>query len=222
MLNFIRLIDVALQIIKDIIKQTFLYDMIKQISWRKEVLCWHKKGKPVPPPHLIKQRTVKEYAKRFSIRTLVETGTYCGDMVNATKNIFGKIFSVELDKTFYEQAKKKFAKFAHISIIQGDSSEVLPYILAEVTQPCLFWLDAHYSGGNTAKGDIETPIMRELRLIFDRAHGEQVILIDDARAFVGQNDYPTLEQLRTFVLKRHPDWVFEVENDIIRIHKKTV
>jgi hypothetical protein len=64
--------------------------------------------------------------------------------------------------------------------------------------------------------------MRELQLIFDRAHWEQVILIDDARVFVGQNDYPTLEQLRTFVLKRHPDWAFEVENDIIRIHKKAM
>lgn len=211
----------ALQIIKNIIKRTFLYDVIKQILWRKEVLCWHINGKPVPPPHLVKQRTVKEYARRFSIHVLVETGTYCGDMVKATRNKFEKIFSVELDKTYYEQAKRKFAKFAHILIIQGDSGEILPRILGEISQPCLFWLDAHYSGGNTAKGDIETPIMRELQLIFDHAHGEQVILIDDAREFVGKNDYPTLEKLRTFVLKRHHDWVFEVENDIIRTHKKT-
>jgi len=142
-------------------------------------------------------------------------------MVNATKNIFSKIFSVELDKTLYEQAKKKFAKFAHISIIQGDSSEVLPPILAEITQPCLFWLDAHYSGGLTAKGNLETPIMRELKLIFTHASGEQVILIDDARLFVGQNDYPTMGQLRSFILEQRPGWMFETENDIIRIHKKS-
>jgi hypothetical protein len=203
------------------IKRTFLYDIILQIWWRRELQCWQKKGKPVPPPHLVKQRTVKEYARRFSIRTLVETGTYQGDMVNATKNTFSKIFSVELNKTLYEQAKKKFAKFAHISIIQGNSSEVLPYILVEITQPCLFWLDAHYSGGVTVKGDIETPIMRELQLILAHALKEQVILIDDARLFVGQNDYPTLEQLRKFVFERLPGYVFEVENDIIRIHKKS-
>jgi hypothetical protein len=203
------------------IKRTFLYDIILQIWWRREVQCWQKKGKPVPPPHLVKQRTVKEYARKFSIRTLVETGTYHGDMINATKNIFSKIFSVELDRTLYEQAKKKFAKFAHISIIQGNSSEVLPYILVEITQPCLFWLDAHYSGGVTAKSDIETPIMRELQLIFAHALGEQVILIDDARLFVGQNDYPTLEELRNFVFERRPGYVVEVENDIVRVHKKS-
>lgn len=211
----------ALQLIKNMIKRTFLYDIILQILWREEVRCWQKKGKPVPPPHLVKQRIVKEYAEKFSIHTLVETGTYRGDMINATKNIFSEIFSIELDKTLYERAKKKFAKFAHISIIQGDSSEVLPHILTGITQPCLFWLDAHYSSGVTVKGNLETPIISELQLIFAHALGEQVILIDDARLFVGQNDYPTLEQLRNLVLERRPDWVVEVENDIIRIHKKS-
>jgi hypothetical protein len=211
----------ALQTIKNVFRRTFLYDIIMQILWRREARCWERKGKPVPPPHLVKQRTVKEYARKFSVRTLIETGTYQGDMVNVTKDIFSKIYSIELDKTLYEQAKKRFAGFEHISIIQGDSGKVLPNILAEITQPCLFWLDAHYSGGHTAKGDIDTPVMGELRLIFEQTPGEPVILIDDARLFVGQNDYPTLEQLRSFVFERRPGYVFETENDIIRIHKKS-
>jgi hypothetical protein len=211
----------ALGTIQNVFRRTFLYDVILQILWRREARCWEKNGKPIPPPHLVKQRAVKEYAAKFSARTLIETGTYHGDMVNATKYIFDKIFSVELDKTLYEQAKKKFAKFDRISIMQGDSGEVLPHILAEALPPCLFWLDAHYSGGQTAKGDIDTPVMEELRLIFDQTPGEPAILIDDARLFVGHNDYPTMEQLRSFVFKRRPDYVIEVENDIIKIHKKS-
>jgi hypothetical protein len=96
----------ALQIIKNIIKRTFLYDVIKQISWRKEVLCWHKKGKPVPPPHLVKQRTVKEYARKFSIRTLVETGTCCGDMVNAPGIYFIKSSQLSLIRRFMNRRKR--------------------------------------------------------------------------------------------------------------------
>jgi hypothetical protein len=46
-----------------------------------------------------------------------------------------------------------------------------------------------------------------------------VILIDDARCFTGENDYPTLDELKSFVAERKPNHKFSVEHDIIRIHK---
>ena len=151
-----------------------------------------KMGLPMLPPHILKQRVVKEYADRFSIRTLVETGTYEGDMVAATRRKFNRIVSIELDETLWRNAKEKFARYEHISIIRGDSVEVLPGVVASVPRPCLFWLDAHYSGGITARGDVETPIMKELQVVLSRATEGDVILIDDARLFVGKNDYPTI------------------------------
>jgi len=209
----------AMQTVKDLIKRTFVYEVIKQIRQTGEVRRWIKNGKPVPPPHLVKQRTVKEYAKKFSIHILIETGTLFGDMVYETRRIFDKIYSIELDNALCKRAKKRFIKFPHISIIQGNSAEVLPRILADITQPCLFWLDAHYSGGITAKGTLETPIMQELCYILNHSAAEHVILIDDAREFVGQKDYPTIAQVRHLILEKHPNWVFEVKDDIIRIHK---
>jgi len=89
-----------------------------------------------------------------------------------------------------------------------------------VEKPCLFWLDGHYSGGNTAKGEKETPIMEELRQICAHPVKNHLILIDDAREFTGQNDYPTIESLRTFVGARLPGYGFDVKDDIIRIYKK--
>lgn len=212
----------TMQTIKGLIKHTFAYEIIKQIRWNRDMRRWMKNGKPIPPPHLWKVKTVKEYAKKFSIHTLVETGTYLGNMVYGTRRTFGKIFSIELDRTLYEQAKKRFARFPHISIIQGDSTKQLPKILADITQPCLFWLDAHYcpnSGGTTAKGELETPIIQELHCILNHPVEGHVILIDDAREFLGQNDYPTIAQLQDLIVKRYPNWVFEVKDDIIRIHK---
>ena len=99
----------------------------------------------------------------------------------------------------------------------GDSSRVLSEVLPRITEPCLFWLDAHHSGGVTARGPVDTPIMAELQLIFDARIPRAVILIDDARCFVGENDYPTLDALRQFVLENRPTWAVEVQDDIIRI-----
>jgi hypothetical protein len=42
-------------------------------------------GKPVPPPHFVKQSVVRKYAKKFRIEVLVETGTYHGAMVEAMR-----------------------------------------------------------------------------------------------------------------------------------------
>ena len=103
--------------------------------------------------------------------------------------------------------------------MQGDSSKVLPELLDKIKKPCLFWLDGHYSGGITGKGDLNTPILNELKSIFSHQIKDHVILIDDARCFTGEEDYPTIKALKEFVIKNRPDWVFEVRNDIIRIHK---
>ena len=206
--------------IKSMIKHTLLYEIISPVWQRIELRFWEKKGKPIPLPRLMKQAIIKQYAREFSIDTLIETGTYLGDMVHATKDTFSKIVTIELNKYLFERAKKKFARFDHISVIEGSSAEVLPQILIDITQPCLFWLDAHYSGGITAKDKLETPIIQELSYILHHSVAEHVILIDDAREFVGRNGYPTIQKLQNLTFERHPDWIFEVKDDIIRIHKR--
>ena len=206
--------------IREVIKQTPLYDIIRRVKQKRYLRTWEKKGRPVPMPDLMKQKVVKEYAREFSVQTMVETGTFFGDMIYATKNVFDRIFSIELDPFLCDRAKKRFSRLHHISIVQGSSAKVLPDILSDITQPCLFWLDAHYSGGITARGETETPIIQELTLIINHPVAEHVILIDDAREFVGLNDYPTIEDLRNLIYKGHPDWIFEVKNDIIRMHKR--
>jgi len=180
---------------------------------------WVLPGKPVSPPEILKQRIVKEYAKRFRLRMFVETGTYLGEMVNAVRNRFDQIYSIELGLELYENAKRRFADKKNITIIHGDSGKVLDELLGHVNQPCLFWLDGHYSGGITAKGEAETPIRKELSHIFNHSiASHHVILIDDARCFIGDHDYPTIEELRNLSSSAGFD-VFEVKHEVIRIHK---
>ena len=208
-----------INLLKNILKKTPIYPFLFRFKKTKIINNWKKMGKPIPPPHLIKRETVKEYAYKFSTEIFIETGTYHGAMILGTKKFFNQIYSIELDKDLYLKAKKLFRKYDNIHILQGDSSKVLPELLDKIKKPCLFWLDAHYSGGVTAKGNLNTPIIIELKSIFSHQINDHVILIDDARCFTGEEDYPTIKALKDFVVKERPKWVFEVKNDIIRIHE---
>ena len=201
------------------LKLTPAYNAYRFFQQKKAYSEWGKKGKPSPPPPVVKHRIIKSYALAFSLDTLIETGTYLGETVLAVKDVFDTIFSIELDETLAGRAQKKFSKYRHITILQGDSGEIIKDILAGMKKPCLFWLDSHYSGGLTTKGAYDTPIMQELSHIFNHQIKDHVVLIDDARHFTGENDYPTLQELQDFALKNRPGWSFSVQYDIIRFHK---
>lgn len=218
------------QTIKAVIKRTFIKpirrilfgdvdDMIQDCQHIKEYIEWLELGKPIPSPHIIKQMTVKEYANKYGPKIFIESGTYLGEMVCSVRSAFDKICSIELDDKLYEKARTRFSKYNNISILHGDSAKVLPKILNHIKEPCLFWLDGHWSGGNTAKGETETPILQELNHILTHTVKDHIILIDDARDFTGKEGYPTLQELRSLILSQNPNYRFEVKNDIIRIHK---
>ncbi len=205
--------------VKQILKRTLPADIIKLRRDLEARRTWEKQGRPSPPPHIVKEELIRDYAKTFNTQIMIETGTYLGDMVHAMKKSFKQIISFELDQTLATQAQKRFASDHHIQIVEGDSGKLLGDYLATINEPCLFWLDGHYSGGITAKGTLETPIKNELAAILSHPVDGHVILIDDARCFTGENDYPTIDELQNFVAERKPNHKFSVEHDIIRIHK---
>lgn len=190
---------------------------------RREVSRWEAMGRPCPPPHSIKQRLLREFKTRYGLEILVETGTFKGDMMDAMKKDFRQLYSIELAPHFYERAMQRLINERHIEILLGDSGKMLEILMPKLDGPTLFWLDGHYSKGDTARGDADTPIMQELGHIFSRTDLRSVILIDDARCFLGQSeqDYPALESVREFVAKHRPDFSFEVELDCIRLAPKS-
>jgi len=164
-----------------------------------------------------KQIIVRYFGNKYKIPTLIETGTYLGDMINASKNTFKKIYSIEIEQNLYQKAKERFAKFQHIYIIHGDSAQILKKLLANINDRCLFWLDGHYSGGITGRGDKNTPIEQELDAIINHHIKSHVILIDDARLFTGYNDYPSIEII-VYTVQSKSNYKIEVKNDIIQIY----
>lgn len=183
----------------------------------KDYREWIAFGRPLPPPHVVKQKAVEEYGKKYNINTLIETGTFRGDMVFSQRENFSKLISIELDNILYKDARNKFKKYENIEIVQGDSGRVLKSICSNLKEPCLFWLDGHYSEGFTAKGKTDTPVTDELEAIFtnDLNH---IILIDDARFFNGEKDYPSVKFLKGYVQSKRKDYLTEIKDDIIRFY----
>jgi len=183
---------------------------------KKQIEKWMEKGCPAPPPHIIKQNTIREYQEKYGCMVLVETGTYRGDMVEAQKKRFKKVISIELGVELFKKAQKRFVKDKNIVLVQGDSGKVLPGILAEINEPAIFWLDGHYSEWVTAKGDKDCPIFEELDAIFNSRKLNHVLLIDDARTFNGEGDYPTVGKLAEYIKSKNEKYQVEVKYDIIR------
>jgi hypothetical protein len=203
--------------VKETLKRLLKYSPIGTPlrSWLAQ--RWDRKGRPVPPPSIIKERTLRSYAEQYSLKILVETGTFRGDMVNALKDSFIRIYSIELDDRLFNRAIKRFKAWKHIHIMHGDSGKRLPEVIEQLDQPTLFWLDAHYSAGITARGQVDTPIFQELEHIFSSDQSGHVIVIDDARCFGTDPAYPTLEELREFVQSKRKHADMTVKDDSIRI-----
>ena len=207
------------QKLKERFHRALIGNILEGYSIKKSHRRWLRKGKPAPVPHDVKQMAVKTFAQKYAIRVFIETGTYLGDMVAAVNNDFDRIYSIELNEDLFKQAVKRFAGYKHITIVHGDSSQVMPEILRPINIPCLFWLDSHYSAGINAREEKETPIWKEMRYICEHPINNHVILIDDASLFIGKNDYPEIGSLQRFVNNRFPGYISDVHDDIIRIYK---
>jgi hypothetical protein len=144
-----------------------------------------------PLPHLLKQRVVLNYGAASGAPVFVETGTFYGHMLRACLGHFDRLISIEIEPHFYRRAQQVFRGHPNVTLLSGDSGEILRDVLRTLTDRCLFWLDAHYSGGITGRGQLETPIVQELEGILSHAY-RHTVLIDDADCFDGTNGYPRI------------------------------
>ena len=88
----------------------------KKAKLHKRFQAWKSSGSCLPMPHLGKQFVIQEYFERFSPDIFVETGTYEGDMVDAMLGNFKKIYSVELNETYFRNAYREFGRHRNVHI----------------------------------------------------------------------------------------------------------
>lgn len=172
---------------------------------------------PVAPSFDSKASLVAGKAREYGLDVMVETGTFKGEMLERQLPNFRRLISIELNEELYQAARRRFEARPQVQLLQGDSGVKLADAVKDLSEPALFWLDAHYSFGITAGRDKEAPIFKELSCLTGRRQGRDVILIDDARLFGFDFGYPSLRKIRKFIALHWPDYQMSVESDIICI-----
>ena len=77
-----------LKAFRRLLQRTPVYGAYKALGHYPDYWYWILRGRPSRSPHLLKQKVVREYGENFRLKTLVETGTYYGEMVAAMKSRF--------------------------------------------------------------------------------------------------------------------------------------
>ena len=199
---------------KSIVRKSYPYRIFR--LWQA-FLAWEKKAYAAPSPHVIKQTVLLRNAFPNSI--WVETGTYLGLTTKVLSKHGSFVYSIEPEPNLYINAVENFKFYPNVEILKGLSEEVFPSLLPKLSGDINFWLDGHYSHGNTHKGPQDTPILDELANISRNLNhfGKVCIMIDDIRCFNPEIDaYSTYPRLNVLV-----DWanqnnlIWHIEHDIL-------
>jgi len=104
---------------------------------------------------------VLQCSELFNVKSFVETGTLYGETTRWAAKTFEYVHTIELSEKLYQDALEKHKKFKNIHHYLGNSLDTLPRIVNTLDNSTLFWLDAHWSGGVTAKSEVECPLIAE-------------------------------------------------------------
>jgi hypothetical protein len=144
---------------------------------------------------------VQFLSEKFRIKYFVETGTYYGFTAVWASDVFSKVYTIERSEIIYKKTSERYSEKKNITFILGDSREKIKKVLNEIDDSAVFWLDAHFSGGETAGKGESAPIFEEINIIKSSKY-PHFILIDDARLFLAPppdphpiGEYPTILEL---------------------------
>lgn len=170
---------------------------------------------PGIPPYL-----ASSIGRDLGVQTFVETGTHLGATARAALRWFAKVVTIEAAPGIYQQVHQELEALG-IDHRFGNSEEVLPAVVSELSQSALFWLDGHWSGGTTFGEKHECPIRGELEAILANNH-EHIILIDDARLFLAppppphqEAQWPSIFEIAEAIHEHNLDYWVRAFDDVI-------
>ena len=184
---------------------------------------WYKLNKFSPPsPPFVKRQVLLRHGIKNS--TWIETGTFKGETTKFLAKNFPLIHTIEPSKELLIRAKSKLSNFKNIIFHNGTSEECFEAACNSVKGDVSFWLDGHFSSGNTFKAVISTPIKHELNVIQNKLKdfSNLVVIIDDLRCSYRENsDYPELDFYVNWAKSNNLLWYIEHDIFIMKSKDKT-
>ncbi len=178
--------------------------------------------------------TVSIYGPKLATRftDFIETGSLFAHTSIHASFWFDRVTTIEISETLFDFIKDIPKVKPNVSVINGDSATCLPKVINKIKGPCVFFLDAHWSGddatsylrfkgyphstshkgsGDKPNPSEQKPLERELELIYAGCHYPAMIILDDwdligktNEVFEGFNwTHLDQEALREFFSKHH-------------------
>jgi hypothetical protein len=137
----------------------------------------------------------------------IETGTYHGETTLRMEGFFERIFTIELSTYLYQLFTSRNYDKNKITALLGDSGEELSKVIPHLNGDAIFFLDGHYSSGETAQGVKDCPLLEELEVINRNLQHGAIVIIDD---------------LRLFGTKMNEDWTYITKESLLEKIEKRV
>jgi hypothetical protein len=201
---------------------SILNNLNYKLRKRREYKKWMARGYAAPSPAWIKRIVLLRLGVKNA--TWIETGTFFGDTTAFLAAESKTVYTIEPDRTLFEQAEKRFRNDPRVHVIHGLSESVFPTLLPTLSGNVNFWLDGHYSGGSTHQGPIDCPVRDELANIEKNlSNFESVtVLVDDVRCFDPSisacSDYPDIDYVVAWARRNNLRW--HIEHDIFVARSK--
>lgn len=120
----------------------------------------------------IVQQEIEKIIKTFSIKTVVETGTYVGHSTAFFSKCGCNVHTIEVNSKFYNSSVENLKNYENVKCYLGSSIGVLPSILDSLDKNLtLFYLDAHWEDN--------WPLLEEIKMIGNLFKDNCIIIIDD-------------------------------------------
>lgn len=145
----------------------------------------------------------------------IETGTHRGDGVQLALNAgFKEVYTVDIAPFCYGWASHRFKMSRDkVHLFLGDSREFMQRMVRERKARAVFWLDAHWCGGDGEMDgrdvafDTPAPLLEELAILASRRalRHDHILLIDDVR-MMGTDVFPPLDEVLAAVHAVNPEY----------------
>ena len=126
---------------------------------------------------------ISNFSQLKSIQSFYESGTYYGSTTLNMQPYFKQIITVEVSLNIYNRSHNYLNSHPNIKHFNQPSEDFLKEFLILNQDEFIFFLDGHYSSGDTSLSTIDVPLLEELNHINNLYKKNGLIIIDDFNLF---------------------------------------